>query len=312
MFSTSESVDACRRWLRELAPDVIVIETHYMAAYVPDDLFARAVFDTHNSETYRIATMAKTLGVSPRGLAARWQLPVVREYEADIAARSARVVVVSDGDRTFFELFAPGRVDVVPNGVDCSRIEARLVPPSNPTILFLGSLDYSPNVDALNVLVDDIAPLISRRDATIAVVGSNPRPAVFDAARRCSLAVSIAADVADTGPYWKGARCLVVPLRMGGGTRLKILESLAWGVPVVSTKLGCEGLELRDRRELLIADDAKDFAAAVDRLLDDHALGNTLAKRGRELVEARYDWTRLGELFDRSAEAVLRANATTR
>ena len=305
MFADAASVDRCRAWLRELSPDAISIETHYMAPYVPDEWFGRALLDAHNAESHRLETMARALGWSPRGLVARSQLRPTRRFEAALAARASRLVAVSAEDRAFFEELAPGRVDLVPNGVDCLSIEARAAPAAAPAILYLASLDYSANVDALAFLVDEIAPLIECRQATITVVGSNPRPGVFEAARRSSLRASVEANVPDTAPYWRAARCLAVPLRVGGGTRLKILEAMAWGVPVVSTTLGCEGLGFENGRELLVADEPAAFAAAVDRLLGDTELCHSLSSRARQAVEERYDWSTIGAAFARSLATVL-------
>jgi glycosyltransferase involved in cell wall biosynthesis len=109
----------------------------------------------------------------------------------------------------------------------------------------------------------------------------------------------------DTAPYFSSARAFVVPLRYGGGTRLKILESLARGVPVVSTAAGCEGLELRDGREILIRDEPEGFAEAIDRLLTDDTLCAQLASAGRDAVEHRYDWSAVGAAFSESLSRVI-------
>jgi glycosyltransferase involved in cell wall biosynthesis len=299
-FATTSGIEACGRWLEQRAPDVVVLEAHYMAPYVPDHWLGRTVFDTHNSETRRLETMASTLGHAPRGVVARLQRRPVARFEKRLAGAVSRVVVVSNEDREFFEPLAPGRVDVVPNGVDCAGVRARLLPAVEPEILFLGSLDYSPNVDAVNFLVDEIAPRIAHPGAKISIVGSHPRLAVHEAAKRSPLETTVVPNVPDTEPYWAAARCLVVPLRMGGGTRLKIVEALAHGVPVVSTSLGCEGLGLRDNADLLVADPAPALATLVDRLLADDELCRTLAANGRKTVERRFDWRELGASFERS------------
>jgi glycosyltransferase involved in cell wall biosynthesis len=304
-FADDDAISACRRWLDEQRPDLIVAETHYTAPYVPNASLARTVFDTHNAETRRLASMARSLGLSPKGVMARLQRGPVSRFEQDLASRTARVVVVSEMDRSFFEPYAPGRVDVVPNGVDCSAIAARDEMPDEPTILFLGSLDYSANVEALAHFVDAIAPLLEHRAANLSVVGSNPRQAVYEAARRCSLETEVAATVPDTSPYWDAARCLIVPLRVGGGTRLKILEALARGVPVVTTSLGCEGLSVVDGSDVLVADTDAAFAAAVDRLLVDDETCRRLAAHGRATVERLYDWRVVADAFDASLDAAL-------
>jgi glycosyltransferase involved in cell wall biosynthesis len=270
-----------------------------MARYVPEHLFARAVLDTHNSELRRVETMARTLGWTMQGMAARLQRAPVARFEREVAARMARLAAVSEEERAYFEQLAPGRVDLVPNGVDCRALRPRSTVPASRRMLFLGSLDYSANVEAVGYLVDRVLPLLAHRHATVDVVGSNPRAAVFDAARRSVVPVQVAGYVPDADPFWNEARALVVPLRIGGGTRLKILEALARGVPVVSTSLGCEGLGLRDGEDLLVADDSAGFAAAMARLLDDDDLCRRLAATGRATVEERFDWSVVGQEFER-------------
>jgi glycosyltransferase involved in cell wall biosynthesis len=171
--------------------------------------------------------------------------------------------------------------------------------PDSRRVLFLGSLDYSANVDALEHLVDDVLPLAGARDFSLDVVGSHPRRPVLEAARRSPVPVEVAGYVPETDPYWEQARALLVPLRVGGGTRLKILEALARGVPVVTTPLGCEGLDLRHGEEVLVADEPAELAEAIVRVLEDDDLCRKLAAAGRAAVEARYDWPLVGEAFER-------------
>jgi glycosyltransferase involved in cell wall biosynthesis len=303
-FYSRDCAGACRRWLDECEPDIVVVETHYMVPYVPSGYFPRVVFDSHNSEARRVSTMASTLGFSARGLAARLQRGAVVRFERSVVTRAARTLAVSEGEAAVLEQFAPGRVDLVPNGVDCETLQPRSRIPEAPEILFLGSLDYGANVDALAFFVDSVLPLVQRSDAALSVVGSHPRDEVYSIARRSPLQMTVSGDVIDTTPYWERARALVVPLRVGGGTRLKILEALARGVPVVTTSLGCEGLGLRSGQEVLVADDATSFAVYVDRLLGDDELCASLAAQGRSVVEARFDWGRIGDFFERCVVSV--------
>jgi len=305
-FYSRGCAEGCRRWLDAHEFDVVLIETHYMSPYVPPDLFSKSVFDSHNSEARRISTMAATLGLSVRGVVARLQRGAVVRFERGIVARSARTIAVSAEEAAVLEPFAPGRVDLVPNGVDCEQLRPRPSVPAAPEILFLGSLDYSANIDALAFFVDSVSPFIRRDDAALSVVGSHPREAVYEIGRRSKLALTVSGDVLDTAPYWERARALVVPLRVGGGTRLKILEALARGVPVVTTSLGCEGLGLRAGHEVLIADDAEGFAACVDRLLADDELCRSLAVQGRAVAEARFDWHNIGDALATSLNSVIR------
>jgi len=183
----------------------------------------------------------------------------------------------------------------VPNGVDCAAYQrpsgAR---PGRPTILYVGALGWPPNASAARYLATVVLPLVRRTvaDARVVIVGRNP-PADLVALARDNRNVEVAADVPDVAPYFRDADILAVPLETGGGTRLKILEAFAAGLPVVSTPIGCEGIAGDDGRHLVIAERAQ-FAAAVAGLLVDPARGRVLAARAKLLAETRYDWSVVG------------------
>jgi glycosyltransferase involved in cell wall biosynthesis len=301
-FFSRTAAERLTGWLRNESFDAFVAESLYMYPYLPADARRLSVLDTLNAEVRRVQAMAAVLGHRPRGLVARLQLEPVRRFEAEAAQAVARVVAVSDEEGRYFDGLAPGKVDVVPNGVDCEGIATRPSLPAEPRLLFVGSMDYSANVDAVEHLIDDVLPRLARSDAVVELVGSNPRPAVRRAAERSAVSVEVHGQVPSTEPYFERARLLVVPLRFGGGTRLKILEALARGVPVVSTTLGCEGLGLTHERNVVVADSPEELAAWIDRLLEDDDLCRRLGREGRATVEERYDWRRLGEAF----EAVVR------
>jgi polysaccharide biosynthesis protein PslH len=282
--------------------DALVACHQYMYPYVPPKWRSRAVLDAHNVELERIETIARSAPLTARGLVARLQRGPVRSFEADAARNVARVAAVSRTDAAYFETFADGRVELVPNGVDCENVRAR-TEPGPKRVLFLGSLDYSANVDAVQYLVREILPRLESADVEIVIAGSNPPTSLQKLARESSVPVSVVGFIEDTEPEFANARMLVVPLRMGGGTRLKILEALARGTPVVSTTVGCAGLELNPGEELLVADSPVDFAAAVDRLLADDDLCVRLATAGRAAVERRYDWREVAPAFDRAVSA---------
>jgi polysaccharide biosynthesis protein PslH len=306
-FADAESVGAFRRWLDGREPDVLVAGL-YMFRYVPERLRSRLVLDSHNAEARRIAAMASATH-TPRAWAAALQVEPVRRYEAGAARASRRVVAVSPEEQRYFETIVPGKVDLVPNGVDLVSTRARPSLPGDRSLLFLGSMDYSANVDAVVHLVKDVLPRIGGREIELVVAGSNPRRRVFSAAGRAPdhIRVDVAGFVPDTAPFFERCRVFVVPLRYGGGTRLKIIEALARGVPVVSTTIGCEGLELEDGKEILVRDDPADLATAIERLLVDDELCTSLAEAGRRAVEARYDWDAIGDALASSLTRAVQA-----
>ena len=206
------------------------------------------------------------------------------------------VLAVSEDDRdTLCRLDATLRVGVVPNGVDTASFDRAALAGAlsfrAPTLVFSGTLDFRPNVDAVTWFVREVLPRIRahRPDVRLLVVGKRPAALHRLAAER---AVVIVGEVQDARPYIAGAAVYVVPMRIGGGVRLKLLEALALEAPVVSTGMGAEGVVgLRDGEHCLLADDPQRFAGATLRLLDDCALGLRLGAAGRALVRTRYDWT---------------------
>jgi glycosyltransferase involved in cell wall biosynthesis len=295
--------------LADVDPDVVIVGQLYMEAYLRSGLTAATVLDSHNVEVRRIATMTRAGG--PRALIARTQMRPVAAHEAAVVRASTRTWAVSAEEEAHFARIAPGQADLVPNGVDCARVHWREVVPAEPQILFLGRMDYGPNIDGAKHLITDILPLVGHSGAQVTIVGANPPPTLGRLAAGAALPVEVTGFVPQTEPYLRRARVLAVSLRIGGGTRLKILEALAGGVPVVSTTLGAEGLGLRDGIDLLIADDPATFAAQLDRLLGDESLCAALARAGRSTVTRRFDWPAVAEAAERSLVQIT-ANARER
>jgi polysaccharide biosynthesis protein PslH len=278
--------------------DVLLADQLYMYPYVPPGLRERTALDCHNVELRRVETMAAALWPRPRGVMARLQLGPVARLEREAVRSVARVLAVSESEVRHFERLASGSVSLVPNGVDCERQTFRLAVPAEPRLLFVGSMGYSANADGASYLVREIVPRIRTRGAQLTFVGGGASRALERQAAASAVPVDIAGTVESTEPYFERSRLVVVPLRFGGGTRLKILEAMARGVPVVSTTIGCEGLEVAHERDLLVADDPDAFAASIDRLLVDDELCASLAHRARALVERRYDWRVIGEALE--------------
>ena len=222
-------------------------------------------------------------------------------YERRVMAGCDAVLAVSEEDRrTLHALDAAGSITVVSNGVDTgwfsraalARDGAGPLSLREHTLVFSGTLDFRPNVDAVVWFAREVLPRIRARcpDVRLVVVGKRPAPAL------CALAsdgaTTIVGQVPDARPYIAGAAVYIVPMRIGGGVRLKLLEALSLEAPVVSTSMGAEGVAgLRSEEHCLLADDAEQFAAAVLRLLADRPLGARLGAAGRALVQAHYDWS---------------------
>jgi glycosyltransferase involved in cell wall biosynthesis len=196
--------------------------------------------------------------------------------------------------------FGVTRVDVVENGVDTGYFRPGAARRAPGRLLFLGSLDWRPNLDGVALLLERVFPAVRAAEpsATLALVGRNPPESL----RRRAAAlpgVELHADVPDVRPHLDRCALMVVPLRIGGGSRLKILEALAAGVPVASTRVGAEGLCLRPGRDLAVVEGVDDLAPAVIAALRDPEAARRQAESGRREVLRRYDWDRLADEMER-------------
>jgi rhamnosyltransferase len=215
-------------------------------------------------------------------------------YEVAVNRDASQIHAMSADDARFLARFLPdgaARIRIVPNGVDCSYY----APPDDAAprrgVLYVGNFQNLPNVDALEFLVRDIWPLVRLRvpDARLDVVGAN----VSDRIRRFdgSDGILVLGELADLRAAYHRHQVMVAPIRAGSGTRLKILEAFAAGIPVVSTTLGAEGIPAEHGRHLLLADTAVAFAREVERVLSDGPLAESLSREAAALVRRHYDWS---------------------
>lgn len=257
----------------------------------------------HNVETMlwrRHATEAK--GALKR-FYLKTQAERMQRFEREVCRAVRRVIAVSDADsETMRELFGLSEVPAVPTGVDIEFFQ----PPdkAKPTadLVFLGSMDWMPNIDGVQHFCREIWPRIVERrpGTTLAIVGRRPGGMVRELEREHE-GVTVTGTVDDVRPYLWGAKVSIVPLRIGGGTRLKIYESMAAGLPCVSTTIGAEGLEIHPPHDIRIADASDDFADQCLRLLDNPVEARSVAQAGLDLVRASFSWERVTDLFEQAA-----------
>jgi len=228
-----------------------------------------------------------------------------RSFERRSWRQVSACAVPSEREAEMVRAYAPETpTAVVPNAVDVDYFAPREVPAQADSIIFTGLLSYRPNLDAAFWLVEEILPAILRRrpDTRLVIVGDG-EPSDLDALRRPG--VTVTGRVDDVRPFVSAAGASVVPVRMGSGTRLKVLEALAMGKAVVTTALGCEGLPVKEGEHLLVSEsDPQSFADSVVRVLDDEGLRRALGATGRSLVTSEYTWAlaaaQMDELYERA------------
>jgi glycosyltransferase involved in cell wall biosynthesis len=302
--------------LRDSAFDVIQIEGLEMAPYLPalQEALLHAprfiaehpvgtphtVYDAHNAEHVlqrrAFAADVRQPARWPAALYSWLQIPRLRKFEASVCRAADAVTCVSEEDAAALRQLVPAlRPVVVPNGIEVADY-AEHAPraaqtPARLTLVFTGKMDYRPNLDAVLWFAGEILPRIraARPEAQLVVVGQKPPERLLKLNGRNGVVITGA--VEDVRPFIAGAAVYVAPLRMGGGTRFKLLQAMALARPIVSTTVGAEGFAVRSGRELLLADSPAGFAAEVLALLDDPARAAALGRAGQAFVRAGYDWS---------------------
>jgi glycosyltransferase involved in cell wall biosynthesis len=293
-FYSRRMARALRDTLERRAFDVVQVEFSQMAYHdlPPGPL---RILDAHNVEHLLLDRVGRQESQPVRRFYAELQARKFRPDEIRACRRMDGVLTTSGADRA---VLAGEGVDtpihVAPNGVDVEYFTPPDVPTPMPRLLFTGAINYAPNTDAVLCFCTDILPRIRAvvPEATFAVVGRKPPERVR---RLASPSVMVTGTVPDVRPFMRDAAVFVVPLRSGSGTRLKILEALASGCAVVSSSVGCEGLDVTDGQDILVADTPGAFADAVVRCLRDPDLRARLGARGRALVERWYRWETIGQ-----------------
>ena len=289
-FQTAEMQRAILDLRARGAFDIIQVESSQMFGFdFPDP--AAVVIDEHNIEHDLVRRVAQLERSKLRR--AYLQLECRKVHREEVAAwrRADGIVLTSSNDEQKLRDEVPSaRTRVVPNAVDLEYFSPAAATVDTDSIVFVGAINYRPNSDAVVYLAERILPLVrrARPRATLTVVG----PGAPAEVRRLAGdgAVRIVGGVPDVRPYVAAASVLTAPLRMGGGTRLKVLEGLAMAKAVVSTSVGCEGLDVRPGVDLLVADDEESFAECVVRVMDDPNLRQRLGSDGRRRVEGLYSW----------------------
>ena len=294
--------------LRSRQFDAVQMEGVHLKEYLPIILGAAGnpaiVVDWHNIESEMMWRFARTTGNWAKKIAATRTAKLIERAEVHMLDLCATHTVTSERERQKLLARRPNaNIQVIPNGVDTSFYNALNIAEacrrsgkldSKRTILFVGSMDFHANIDAVTWFSRTVWPEIARNhpDLQFTIVGRDPAPEVRALA---SDRIHVTGTVDDVRPFYASAVAAVVPLRSGSGTRLKILESMAAGVPVVSTQLGAEGIDVEHDVHILLADSAPEIVATVHRIASSAEVRSRLSQAARSLVCRVYDWSNIGE-----------------
>jgi len=296
-FTHPEVARAVEGHLAEGGFDIAVCDFLSASLNFPEERRAPAVLFQHNVESSLWQRMADTDANLIKKMAYKLESVKMRRYERAALSRFDHVIAVSNHDRDLMLQMDPScKISVVATGVDTRQFT--VAPPSRtdpPRIVFTGSMDWEPNIDAVEYFCRQILPRVREKkpEAIFQIVGRNPHSKVQ---RLAGSSVEVTGSVPSVIPYLSQASVVVIPLRIGGGTRLKIFEAMAMGKALVSTTIGAEGLDVENGCDLIIADDASAFAEAILLLLRDDTLRRTYEHAAVQ-VAARHDWSRIAVQF---------------
>lgn len=295
---------AVNRQLAEQAYDVVVFDFVHAAPLLPQGLSAATVCFTHNVETEIFDRHAYQASSFLMRRVWAHEARKMRVYERDALARFDTVIAVSERDVGIFARdFGRADVEAIPTGVDLDFFSFSMPPPATSAhggkVVFTGSMDWAANADGLKFFIAEVWPLVlaKRPAARFEAVGRNPPQALLSLAAS-TRGVNFTGRVEDVRPHVRESQVFVIPLRVGGGTRIKAFEAMAMGCPMVSTTLGVEGLEVVDGEHLLVRDDAKGLAHAVLTLLEQPDEAALQAERARSLVQSRFSYRTAASAFE--------------
>ncbi len=251
------------------------------------------ILDAHNVEVHRFLS-----GIETESFLIKWVGRIlaikIKKLEIDLIKKVTTILTCSQVDKNYFANYFPAKnIIVVPNGIDYNYFSSIPVGKKN-TILFMGLLSYGPNNDGLRYYFNEIHSLVKEKiiDVQITIIGKNP-PAWLTKKAEFDSSINVKGFVKDIRDDIGQAKVCICPLRYGSGTRLKVLEYMASGKPVVSTSKGAEGINLVDGVNILYADEPKIFAEKIIRALTDSNFAKTIGGNGRKIVEKNYSWDKI-------------------
>lgn len=311
-FTSPEVQHLLRDWMSDRRFDVAVCDFLSASLNFPRELTTPTILFQHNVESALWRRQAEHAPDPLRRLVFKLEAAKMLEYEQAAIGRFHHVIAVSEHDRDQMMQMADAHITVVPTGVDTQKYAAgqKRSNSNDSLVIFLGSMDWEPNIDGVEYFCRDIWPSIQRDfpAARFRIVGRNPHPRVRKLA---SASIDVTGAVPSVVEHLHQAAVVVVPLRVGGGTRLKIFEAMAAGKAVVSTPIGAEGLDVHHNRDILLAESSSSFAEAVVALLRDQEQRIRLGHAAEQLAE-QYDWSVIARRFEETLARVAKITGTPR
>ena len=329
-FAHAKVQKQLQTWFRERRFDVAVCDFLDAAVNFPGSLSIPSVLFQHNVESEIWRRHAATAGNPAKKMMYRTEFRKMLRYERAAVCKFQHVIAVSENDRSLMTQWVDGdRVTVVPTGVDLAQYrpdpassDPNFDPTSDPNplaasaplVTFVGAMDWEPNVDGVEYFCSEVWPSIKAEvpQARFRIVGRNPNSRVQKwASNSINRSIEVTGRVPSVVEHLRQSAVVIVPLRIGGGTRLKIYEAMATAKAVVSTTVGAEGLDVHHGRDIILADDPRSFAQAVIMLLRDPQVRRRYEKAAVETA-ARYDWPAIGERFSEVLQSVAEKKSAVR
>lgn len=299
-YDVQAAADSLRSLLSSQKFDILICDFLFSAPIIPWNFPVPKILFTHNVET-EIWRRHCQVARNPIWKAVTWrEFRTMERAEQEYLLKADHVLTVSGHDQKLFEAFLdPDRITVIPTGVDLDFFRPGPPPNFATRLVFTGSMDWMPNEDAISYFAKEILPLIRLKvsDASLWVVGRRPSPRLQALAKEVH-GIHVTGAVDDIRPFVWDAAVYVVPLRVGGGTRIKIFEAMAMGKAVVSTPVGAEGLPVVNEGNVLLAESADAFASQTIRLLQDSNKRMSLERAARDLVEKNFGWAAAAASFE--------------
>ena len=313
-YSSPEVTDCLASLIASRPFDAVHLVSSHLFSYLEIFRSARpapaVLLDWHNIESELMSRYASETGSLAKKLVAHRTAGLLHRVESRLLRECDTHTVVSEREKSELAGRCPNAsIEVIPNGVDTAAFNLpRADDSAKNSILFVGSMDYHANIEAVTWFAQDIWPGIANQFPAqrFTVVGRSPARQIQGLA---SERILITGTVEDVRPYYADALAVVVPLRVGGGTRLKILEAMAMGVPVISTRLGAEGITATHELNILLADSVEEMIAGVARIVREPELRRRLSVEGRRLVLEEYDWNSIGDRLHGSYLRLLESRA---